>query len=45
VKRGLFVDNGDRIMGTGPIFVRERIFSTCGQNIIKWGLSPFNVPF
>jgi len=28
-------------MGTGPFFVRKRTFSTCGQNIRKWGLSPF----
>jgi hypothetical protein len=28
-------------MGTGPIFVRKRTPSTCGQNNRKWGLSPF----
>ena len=27
-------------MGPGPIFIRERIFSTYEQNIRKWGLSP-----
>jgi hypothetical protein len=27
-------------MGTGPIFVKERIFSPFGQNNRKWGLSP-----
>jgi hypothetical protein len=28
--------NGDR-----PHFVRKRTFSNCGENIRKWGLSPF----
>jgi len=31
----------DKKMGTGPIFARERILPTCGQNTRKWGLSPF----
>jgi hypothetical protein len=30
-------------MGPGLIFVRKRTFSTCGQNIRKWGLFPFFV--
>jgi hypothetical protein len=38
-------ENADRKWGQapflGPILVRERILSTCGQIIRKWGLAPF----
>jgi len=30
----------DKKMGTRPIFARERILPTCGQNTRKWGLTP-----